>query len=209
MWVQLHPQANNDNANTQCRMQGSFRIAGTQFCLFREPIKRNGSSDRNHQGWWRSYVPSKGPEGIECACGWTWNVNGKYYFQVSCHYVLTLEGGKKVDSSRDRGRPFQFTLGKLIMDTGREDRTARYHLCVFNFRQEGGYRGLGAGHCSDVSGSEGQADHLQWPGLRTQGPGPNPRRRHPHLRRGADDDSVTRWCVEQKNTRHRHIHLIF
>ena len=33
-------------------------------------------------------------------------------FQVSCHYVLTLENGKKVDSSRDRGRPFQFTLGK-------------------------------------------------------------------------------------------------
>ena len=35
------------------------------------------------------------------------------YLQVSCHYVLTLEGGKKVDSSRDRGRPFQFTLGRF------------------------------------------------------------------------------------------------
>ena len=32
--------------------------------------------------------------------------------QVSCHYVLTLESGKKVDSSRDRGRPFMFTLGE-------------------------------------------------------------------------------------------------
>ena len=31
--------------------------------------------------------------------------------KVSCHYVLTLESGKKVDSSRDRGRPFMFTLG--------------------------------------------------------------------------------------------------
>ena len=34
------------------------------------------------------------------------------YVQVSCHYVLTLESGKKVDSSRDRGRPFMFTLGE-------------------------------------------------------------------------------------------------
>ena len=32
--------------------------------------------------------------------------------RVSCHYVLTLESGKKVDSSRDRGRPFMFTLGE-------------------------------------------------------------------------------------------------
>ena len=37
---------------------------------------------------------------------------GHCHFQVSCHYVLTLENGKKVDSSRDRGRPFQFTLGE-------------------------------------------------------------------------------------------------
>ena len=32
--------------------------------------------------------------------------------KVECHYVLTLTNGTKVDSSRDRGQPFSFTLGK-------------------------------------------------------------------------------------------------
>ena len=36
--------------------------------------------------------------------------------KVSCHYVLTLESGKKVDSSRDRGRPFMFTLGESVLE---------------------------------------------------------------------------------------------
>eukprot|EP00088_Acartia_fossae_P036884 TRINITY_DN38081_c0_g1_i1.p1 TRINITY_DN38081_c0_g1~~TRINITY_DN38081_c0_g1_i1.p1 ORF type:complete len:125 (-),score=22.14 TRINITY_DN38081_c0_g1_i1:99-422(-) len=40
--------------------------------------------------------------------------------KVSCHYVLTLESGKKVDSSRDRGRPFMFTLGKKEVIEGWE-----------------------------------------------------------------------------------------
>jgi len=44
---------------------------------------------------------------------------------VSCHYVLTLESGKKVDSSRDRGKPFQFKIGKGEVIKGWDEGVAK------------------------------------------------------------------------------------
>ncbi|VDM56606.1 unnamed protein product [Angiostrongylus costaricensis] len=41
--------------------------------------------------------------------GKTFPKNGQ---TVTCHYVLTLKNGKQVDSSRDRGLPFKFKIGK-------------------------------------------------------------------------------------------------
>ena len=45
--------------------------------------------------------------------------------RVTCHYVLTLADGTKIDSSRDRSMPFQFTLGRQEVIPGWETGLAR------------------------------------------------------------------------------------
>ena len=48
-------------------------------------------------------------EVLKAGDGATYPTKGQ---KISCHYVLTLTNGKKIDSSRDRGKPFVFTVGK-------------------------------------------------------------------------------------------------
>jgi len=38
--------------------------------------------------------------------------------KVSCHYTLKLTDGKKIDSSLDRGQPFQFVIGRQEVIAG-------------------------------------------------------------------------------------------
>lgn len=45
--------------------------------------------------------------------------------KVSCHYVLTLTDGKKIDSSRDRGQAFQFTIGRQEVIAGWDEGVAK------------------------------------------------------------------------------------
>nr|AGN29631.1 FKBP-type peptidyl-prolyl cis-trans isomerase-12 [Acartia pacifica] len=44
---------------------------------------------------------------------------------VSCHYVLTLTNSKKIDSSRDRGQPFKFKIGKGEVIAGWDEGVAK------------------------------------------------------------------------------------
>merc|ERR1711982_22723 len=45
--------------------------------------------------------------------------------KVECHYVLTLTNGTKVDSSRDRGQAFSFTLGRGEVIAGWDEGVAK------------------------------------------------------------------------------------
>uniref|UniRef100_A0A915LKT7 peptidylprolyl isomerase n=1 Tax=Meloidogyne javanica TaxID=6303 RepID=A0A915LKT7_MELJA len=54
--------------------------------------------------------------------GSTFPKNGQ---KVSCHYILKLENGQQIDSSRDRGRPFEFTIGKGEVIKGWDEGVAK------------------------------------------------------------------------------------
>merc|ERR1719370_1201260 len=97
--------------------------------------------------------------------------------KVTCHYVLTLTNGTKVDSSRDRGQPFSFNLGRGEVIAGWDDGVAKM--------------------------SKGQRAKLTISpdmGYGAQGvPGAIPPNSRPGLRRGASGFQISRSCCWQYN----------
>ncbi len=68
--------------------------------------------------------------------------------KVTAHYTGTLQSGKKFDSSRDRGKPFSFTLGRGQVIRGWDEGFAVLPVgsrAILTVPPEAGYGARGAG----------------------------------------------------------------
>ncbi|CAJ0947897.1 unnamed protein product, partial [Mesorhabditis belari] len=68
--------------------------------------------------------------------------------RVTCHYVLTLENGKQVDSSRDHGKPFEFMIGRGEVIKGWDQGVAKMSLgqrAILTISPDLGYGAKGVG----------------------------------------------------------------
>ena len=72
----------------------------------------------------------------------------KAHHAEACHYVLTLDTGKLVDSSRDRGQPFEFQVSKGYVIKGWDDsipKMKKGERAILTIPPELGYGKHGAG----------------------------------------------------------------
>ena len=70
------------------------------------------------------------------------------FSEVKCHYILNLENGTKVDSSRDRGQPFEFRVGQGKVIAGWEQaiiQMKKGERSMITIPSELGYGARGAG----------------------------------------------------------------
>ncbi|XP_052232094.1 uncharacterized protein LOC127845305 [Dreissena polymorpha] len=68
--------------------------------------------------------------------------------KLSMHYTGTLTNGKKFDSSRDRGKPFEFTIGVGQVIKGWDEGVMQMSLgekCKLTITPDYGYGAKGAG----------------------------------------------------------------
>merc|ERR1712098_732569 len=69
---------------------------------------------------------------------------------VTCHYTLTLTDGRKIDSSRDRNKPFTFNIGQGEVIAGWDEGVAKMSKGERAKLTMSPALGYGKGGCQDI-----------------------------------------------------------